>query len=139
MLTNDELFVGKLVEFLNNDNKLGVIVRVNSKSIKVAFGHGCSNYEPSNFTHTSQSILDLEVLPKDTTECGTFGYIRQDVDIDFTQDNLKSNKLIRALLLNNSTALCRIALFEDVTKPNATKVINIKPSSLKLYFSTRIS
>lgn len=139
MLHQDELFVGKGVEYLENNNELGVIIKVNNKSIKVAFGDRIVNEDKDLFTHaTSKRITDIEVIPTETVESGSFGYVRLNSQDDFSQENLESKKVVRALITNVTKAHTKIALFENENQGSATKIVTLEPELVGNFFTTTL-
>ena len=139
MLHQDELFVGKGVEYLENNNELGVIIKVNNKSIKVAFGNRIVNEDKDTFTHaSSKRITDIEVIPTETIEAGSFGYVRLNSDDEFTKENLEAKKIVSALITNITKAHTKIALFENENQGSATKIVTLEPELVDKFFTTTL-
>lgn len=135
MSVEKELFISEIVEH-NETKEVGVVIKINAKTIKVAFGDRVQNMPKGDFTASQdKTILDVKVVDKNNEDVGTFGYLRLDANDKFTKENLEKGTIQRCVITNKNRSETTIASYGNVNSTIATVFYVMNVGYVKTFFS----
>lgn len=135
MSVEKELFISEIVEH-NETKEVGVVIKINAKTIKVAFGDRVQNMPKGDFTASQdKTILDVKVVDKNNEDVGTFGYLRLDANDKFTKENLEKGAIQRCVITNKNRSETTIASYGNINTTIATVFYVMNVGFVKTFFS----